>query len=616
MCSVLSLPSLLWRDFSSLTLPFGSNETHMNYISVIARLLCDKHIPYDVIILGYPRENLFNDTAQLNKLVNTGQYSMVILPMVDSLSEIHVAALRSYALQNESSLVVVAPESTATLTEELLPRTADRSGPTNVFAGVPFASVPQSQVQEYYEHSNETAGDEIYATIAAARRRKPELVVAGAPPSLWVGSVFTHGGSSSHADGSMRSISLVNYDLKLSPPQWYSLQPRNVSLSAPACGSCGDFVPVAAAFSVSVRCPSSDCTSWQQPASPRVARVFTPEASNATALHLDFTASPGYAMATIPAGTIRSFAVVVVGAQTDEIEARAAAAELRRWINRAVTQAEGVAAAGVAVSTALRDLQQIHGLNAPLSPPGGFAAAAASFRTMAGSMRASVEHGTVALEQADADVKSEAADTPALLKLDAGSAQANPGFQLLTANTSATAAGSPAGQISFGWVGNSSSIVTADCQGNENHSALYRTALWSEKPAILRLRFPVPGLYTITLWVGNCFTDQSGAFSPWTGYGHKGEYCVQGACEQMASKVAVSSVSLITTGTSTQQPTITPVLLGDRTANGFVAPRVFTYNASSIEALTIDMRLTGSTGTSFLNRIAWSLSAVTVTTAK
>jgi hypothetical protein len=78
----------------------------------------------------------------------------------------------------------------------------------------------------------------------------------------------------------------------------------------------------------------------------------------------------------------------------------------------------------------------------------------------------------------------------------------------------------------------------------------------------------------------------------------------------------VSSVSLITTGAFTQQPTITPVLLGDRTANGFVAPRAFTYNASSVEDLTIDMRLTGSTGTSFLNRIAWSLSAVTVTTAK
>lgn len=126
-----------------------------------------------------------------------------------------------------------------------------------------------------------------------------------------------------------------------------------------------------------------------------------------------------------------------------------------------------------------------------------------------------------------------------------------------------------------------------------------------------------------SIWTELCiFTELvialTGAFSPWTGYGHKGEYCVQGACEQMASKVAVSSVSLVTTGTSgdMQHPTITPVLLGDRTISGFVAPRVFTYNASSVEALTIDMRLTGSTGTSFLNRISWSLSAMTVTTAK
>lgn len=490
----------------------------MNYISVIARLLCDHHTPYDVIILGYPRENLFNDTAQLNKLLRansgraTSQYSTVILPMVDSLSEVHVHALRSYALQNGSNLVVVAPESTATLTEELLPRSANRSGPSNVFAGVPFASVPQSMVQEYYEHSNTTTGDEIFATIADSRKRKRELIVAGAPPSLWVGSVFAHGSSHSHVDGGMRSVSFVNYDVTLTPPQWYSLQPRNASESAPACGACGDFVPVSAVVSVSVRCSSNDsCMSWQQHAAPRVARVFAPESANVTALDLDYTTLPGYATVRIPPATIRSFAVIVIGAQTNEIEARAAAAELRRWVNRAVTQAEGVTAAGASVSAALRELQNIHGLDAPLSPPGGFAAAAASFTTMAGSMRAKVENGTAALEQTDADIKSEAGNTPALLKLDAGSAQANPGFRLLAANTSAPADGFEPGQVSFGWVGNTSSIVTADCQGNENHSALFRTALWSEKPAVLRVRLPHPDLYTITLWVGNCFTDQSGA---------------------------------------------------------------------------------------------------------
>ena len=52
---VVSLPSLLWRDFSSLTLDFDTaayDESHMNYYSVAARLLADRHVPFDVILLG------------------------------------------------------------------------------------------------------------------------------------------------------------------------------------------------------------------------------------------------------------------------------------------------------------------------------------------------------------------------------------------------------------------------------------------------------------------------------------------------------------------------------------------------------------------------------------
>ena len=60
-------------------------------------MLSDHHTPYDVIILGYPRENLFNEEAQLRKLAS-GQYAQVILPYVDSLSEAHVAALVEYLL--------------------------------------------------------------------------------------------------------------------------------------------------------------------------------------------------------------------------------------------------------------------------------------------------------------------------------------------------------------------------------------------------------------------------------------------------------------------------------------------------------------------------------------
>ena len=40
----------------------------MNYYSVAARLLADRHVPFDVILLGYPRESLFDDAAQLERL--------------------------------------------------------------------------------------------------------------------------------------------------------------------------------------------------------------------------------------------------------------------------------------------------------------------------------------------------------------------------------------------------------------------------------------------------------------------------------------------------------------------------------------------------------------------
>ena len=33
----------------------GYNESHMNYYSVASRVLSDRHVPFDIIILGYPR---------------------------------------------------------------------------------------------------------------------------------------------------------------------------------------------------------------------------------------------------------------------------------------------------------------------------------------------------------------------------------------------------------------------------------------------------------------------------------------------------------------------------------------------------------------------------------
>ena len=76
---------------------------------------------------------------------------------------------------------------------------------------------------------------------------------------------------------------------------------------------------------------------------------------------------------------------------------------------------------------------------------------------------------------------------------------------------------------------------------------------------------PTARLYTITLWVGNCFSDQGGAFSPqgWEGRaeGNQSNFAWRGG-PTMAAKVAITSVTIVTAD-GTLPPTLTPVLHGD-----------------------------------------------------
>ena len=81
-----------------------------------------------------------------------------------------------------------------------------------------------------------------------------------------------------------------------------------------------------------------------------------------------------------------------------------------------------------------------------------------------------------------------------------------------------------------------------------------------------------------------------------------------GQVRMKSPKVAVSSVSLV----DQNNKTLFPVLLGDRVFSGAYSPRAFKYAAVGPD--TVDLRFAGSTGTSFLNKIVWSISAITVTT--
>ena len=310
-------------------------------------------------------------------------------------------------------------------------------------------------------------------------------------------------------------------------------------------------------------------------------------------LTVDFARRPGYATVVVP--FLRSLGVVVMGAGKNEIDARAAGAELRRWINRAVTQASGVTAAGPQVAAALQQLQQLHGPKAPPVPNSDFTSLAAHLQPAAEAMKQTVQDRTAQAEAALRADKEEVRATPALLKLDAGALEPTvAGFLPLNANSSGD-------QFSWQGVNGSAYVQAIDCSGNEE-DPLFRTALWSQGPATLRLRLP-PGEKIVTMYVGNCYSDQSGVFSPY----EPGP--PSGWLGKMAPKVAVTSVSLVDS-TGAERPTLTPVLLGDRAFSGFYSPRSFRGNVSSNGY--VDLRLTGSTGTSFLNYISWTLSAVVV----
>jgi hypothetical protein len=617
---VVSLPSLLWRDFSSLTVPYdaGYNESHMNYYSVVSRVLSDRHVPFDIIILGYPRENLFDDTEQLARL-QSGRYKTVVMPWVDALSDAHIAALRGFASVPGRRLAVVVPELTATLDEDLLPRAARMAGAAKVFAGVPFAPVSHELARKYYTTSDQAAGDTMLAAMiggeggpsgAAAGPKQPVIMEGSA--ETWIGNIWSHGGDAAAADG-MRSVTLVNYNLTLAGQPWYSLKPRPQNESFPNCGMCGDFTP-AVNLQVSVRCPGADCSEWVG----TDVQYFAVELNSSVPLPVEFTSRPGYASCTVP--FVRTLGVVVVGAGAGEIEARSSAAELRRWVNRRVKQEDGVEQAGAGVKAALVSLRQIHGRAAPSIPHQDYTALAAKFGAMAPAMKAAVIKRTGQLESLSATKMQEVKlQDETVYKIDVGALETPSlvaGFESLYANTTQR----PDRAVAWISPANSSQTINqADCRATEA-DPLFATALWSERPAVLRLTVPKAGLYTITLWVGNCFSDQGGAFSPqgWEGRaeGNQSNYAWRGG-PTMTAKVAITSASIVSAGTvddqQPQQPTLTPVLLGDKVFSGEYSPRAFVANVST--GLSVDLRLSGSTGTSFLNHQAWSLSAISVAAA-
>lgn len=182
---VLSLSSLFWRSCSSLRV---QPVEHLERFTDTARDLEERHIPYDVLVLGHP--DLYDDQPSLDRL---GQYRCLVLPDVDCVSDRQVAALMSYA-QAGGRLALLGE--CGTHDEEL------RGRETAALAGLPPGALVRSDA---------------LADYAPVR--------ADLPPTVWL-NVWRHGG------GPMISVQMVNYDLDLATDHARPVGPFRLSLNA------------------------------------------------------------------------------------------------------------------------------------------------------------------------------------------------------------------------------------------------------------------------------------------------------------------------------------------------------------------------------------------------
>ena len=165
---VLSLPSVFWRSFSSLR---TDAREHLDCFTASARELEERHVPYEVLVLGHP--DLYDDRPQLERLEH---YRTVVLPHADSISDRQAEVLRRYAEAGGRLLLL---GECATRDEELRPRPAPAFPEHGLAAREELASVDGSRV-----------------------------VVADLPATVWL-NVWRHG------VGPMTSVQMVNYDLDL-----------------------------------------------------------------------------------------------------------------------------------------------------------------------------------------------------------------------------------------------------------------------------------------------------------------------------------------------------------------------------------------------------------------
>ena len=180
---VLSLPSVFWRSCSSLRV---QPIEHLQRFTATARDLEERHIPYDVLVLGHP--DLYDDQPSLERL---RRYRFLVLPNVDCISDRQIGALTSY-VQAGGRVALIGE--CGTHDEEL------RERGQSALAEMPSGALMRT----------DSLGEDV-------------VVRADLPSTVWL-NVWRHGG------GPMTSVQMVNYDLDLTADRTRPVDPFRLSL--------------------------------------------------------------------------------------------------------------------------------------------------------------------------------------------------------------------------------------------------------------------------------------------------------------------------------------------------------------------------------------------------
>ena len=124
---VFSLTSVLWRRFPSLTFPAYSNNSqyvcqlkHDCFVGWASRWLEDAAIPHEALIFS-GLDGIFDDRGSVSRL---SEFTTLILPAVDTLSDSHVTALKRFEAQGGRIIVWGSIAELGMRTEEFALRSA------------------------------------------------------------------------------------------------------------------------------------------------------------------------------------------------------------------------------------------------------------------------------------------------------------------------------------------------------------------------------------------------------------------------------------------------------------------------------------------------------------